>query len=92
MHLEKKMRSRYFGYKNAAVEALAEDLVKARRDFSRVFGDETIKSFEKALHYIELAHIYGHRIDCLLSCEDGEEEYHQKLKEDLNHFLSLRDR
>ena len=47
------------------------------------FSDETIKEFKKAVKVLRKAYIYAHRIDWLLSGDDGEETFHERLKEDL---------
>lgn len=49
----------------------------------RKWTDVTIKEFEKGMEYVRLAQIYTQRIDWLLSGDDGEESFHQRLKEDL---------
>jgi len=40
--------------------------------------------FKEAIKYLKLARIYTHRIDWLLSGDDGEETFLERLKEDLN--------
>lgn len=47
------------------------------------FSDETIKEFKKAVKILRKAYIYAHRIDWFLSGDDGEETFHERLKEDL---------
>lgn len=47
------------------------------------FSEKTIEEFKKAVEYLNLAYIYAHRIDWLLSGDDGEEAFHERLKEDL---------
>jgi hypothetical protein len=47
------------------------------------YTEETFSEFEKAIEVLELAHIYAHRIDYLLSGDDGEESFHNRLSEDL---------
>lgn len=44
---------------------------------------ETIKEFKKGIKTIQKAYVYIQRIDWLLSCDDDEEEFHKRLKEDL---------
>lgn len=48
------------------------------------FSDETIEEFRKGIEYLKKAQIYSHRIDYLLSHDDGEESFHERLKEDLS--------
>ena len=45
--------------------------------------EETLKEFRKAEEYLRLAYVYAHRIDWLLSGDDGEETFHERLKQDL---------
>ena len=47
------------------------------------FSEETIKEFKKGVEYLKKAYVYAERIDYLFSGDDGEEEFHKRLKEDL---------
>lgn len=47
------------------------------------FSDKTIGEFEMALVVIKTAKVCLHRIDWLLSGDDGEESFHERLREDL---------
>lgn len=47
------------------------------------YEKHTVKEFKKALDYLTLARIYLHRVDWLLSGDDGEECFHERLLEDL---------
>ena len=47
------------------------------------YKPETIKEFKKAVKILRKAYIYAHRIDWLFSGDDGEEDFHERLKEDL---------
>lgn len=38
-------------------------------------------------HHLELAKIYMHRLDWLISADDGVESYHTRLKEDLEIYF-----
>jgi hypothetical protein len=48
------------------------------------YSDETIQEFKNGLEVIKKAHIYIQRIDWLLSGDDGEDSFHDRLKEDLD--------
>ena len=48
--------------------------------------DETINTFKTGLKYIRLAYIYAQRIDWLLSGDDGEDNFHKRLIDDLHNF------
>ncbi len=50
------------------------------------FSEETIDEMKKGLDYLRKASIYAQRIDWLISDDDGEEEFHERLIEDLNNL------
>ena len=45
--------------------------------------EETLSEFRKAVVYLRLAYVYAHRIDWLLSGDDGEETFHERLRQEL---------
>jgi hypothetical protein len=47
------------------------------------FRLETIEEFKKALKALRVAQVYAHRIDWLVSGDDGEDSFHRRLKNDL---------
>jgi hypothetical protein len=47
------------------------------------FNDDTIIELEKAVILLRQAHIYAQRIDWLISGDDDEETFHERLKEEL---------
>ena len=49
----------------------------------QVYSDETIAEFKKAIEVVNKARVYVHRVDWLLSGDDGEESFHKGLAEDL---------
>jgi len=48
------------------------------------YPDEVIEEFKKGVELLKLAQIYAHRIDWLISGDDGNESFLKRLKEDLN--------
>ena len=48
------------------------------------FSEETINEFKRAIDLLKLAEIYTQRIDWLLSGDDGEDSFHERLSEDKN--------
>lgn len=48
------------------------------------FSPQTIKEFKKGIKLLKEAYVYAHRIDWLLSGDDGEETFHERLKEELD--------
>ena len=49
---------------------------------------ETIKEFKKGIELLKKAQVYAQRIDWLLSGDDGEDNFHLRLKEDLANLKS----
>lgn len=47
------------------------------------YSDETIKEFKEAVKSLRIAEVYAQRVDWLLSGDDGEETFHERLKKDL---------
>lgn len=47
------------------------------------FSKETLAELKKAVYILKQAEIYAQRIDWLLSGDDGEENFHERLKEEL---------
>lgn len=49
----------------------------------RGYSAETIAEFKKGLAALRTAYVYAQRIDWLVSCDDGEESFHERLADDL---------
>ena len=49
----------------------------------RGYTDETILKFKEAAKYLKIAQVYAQRIDWLVSCDDGEDSFLERLKEEL---------
>ena len=47
------------------------------------YTPETIAEFKKGLELLRQAHIYVQRIDWLVSGDDGEDSFHNRLKKEL---------
>jgi hypothetical protein len=47
------------------------------------FSEDTIQEFKLAVWYLKQAFVYAQRVDWLLSGDDGEETFHERLKKDL---------
>lgn len=50
------------------------------------YPDEVVEKFKEAVKLIRTAQIYVHRIDWLLSGDDGEESFLERLAEDLENL------
>lgn len=51
------------------------------------FNENTIAEFKKALVILKQAQVYVQRIDWLVSGDDGEDSFEQRLKTDLSEVL-----
>jgi hypothetical protein len=51
------------------------------------YPDEVIEKFKEGVEIIRKAQIYAHRIDWLLSADDGEKEFLIKLDKDLKNSI-----
>lgn len=47
------------------------------------FSEKTLEEFKTAIKILDKAFIYAQRIDWLLSGDDGENTFHERLKEEL---------
>lgn len=47
------------------------------------FNKETVRTLERGIWHLQKAYIFAHRIDRLLSGDEGEENFLKRLKEDL---------
>ena len=52
--------------------------------FHYKYPDEVIEKMKEGIEILKRAQIYAHRIDWLLSGDDGEESFLRRLEEDLN--------
>jgi hypothetical protein len=53
------------------------------------YSEETIQEMKLAVWYLKLAFVYAQRIDWLLSGDDGEETFHERLARDLVKNINL---
>jgi len=52
--------------------------------FYPTYTMETIREFQNAVKQLRIAAVYAQRIDWLLSGDDGEENFHKRLNEELD--------
>lgn len=91
------MSGGYFEYNQYKIHQIAEELEdvilkngKKREnketwedDYHREYSAEVIAKFKEGLEFLKKAHIYTHRIDWLLSDDDGEQSFLERLESDL---------
>lgn len=83
------MSGGHFNYSQNRINDVVEHLeyllddeeAHERRD---TYSDATLQKFKEAAEILKKAFVYTQRIDWLLSGDDGEETFHERLEEDLN--------
>ena len=50
------------------------------------YPQDILDEFKKGIHLLRMAQIYAQRIDWLISGDDGEDSFRDRLKEDLEKF------
>lgn len=75
------MSGGHFDYNQDYIRRIADDLESSLKDDS--FSPETLLEFRKGYDILRKAYVYAQRIDWLMSGDDGEDNFHQRLKHDL---------
>lgn len=92
------MSGGFFEYNQYKIYQIAEELEdvilkngkkRERREswedeYNYEYPPEVIAKFKEGLELLKKAHIYAHRIDWLLSGDDGEESFLERLESDLS--------
>lgn len=81
------MSGGHFNYNQSNISDIANEIERLilTNDPTNWYGysPETLEEFKKAVILLREAYIYVHRIDWLISGDDGEVTFHERLKEDL---------
>jgi len=88
------MSGGHFDYQQYRINDIADsidELIEKNNDIDEWgwgynYSDETLEEFKKASEILKEAAIYAQRIDWLVSGDDGEENFHKRLKEDLEEY------
>jgi hypothetical protein len=81
------MSGGHFEYKQYSISDIAdeiENVIALNDDRDYPYTPKTIAEFAKAVKALRVAKIYAQRVDWLLSSDDGQEQFYQRLKEELN--------
>lgn len=90
------MSGGYFDYQQYKLDQMADEilhLIESNEDKTvndwgdrkgRFYSAETIQRFKEAVDALNLAKVYVQRIDWLVSGDDGEESFHNRLNKELN--------
>jgi hypothetical protein len=89
------MSGGHFNYEQYKISQIADDIDQLVRDNNNQerdewgdtkgsnFSAETIAEFKKGIEILKQAYVYAQRIDWLISGDDGEDTFHERLKHDL---------
>jgi hypothetical protein len=85
------MSGGHFDYKQHYIQDIIDQLEDMYGNYDTENGceelsEETFTVFEEALQYLHLAKIYTQRIDWLLSGDDSEDTFHERLASELKDF------
>ena len=71
------------------IEEMANDIdVQRAKGFGDLdFSAETSEAFRDGARLLRMAYVYAQRIDYLVSGDDGESTFHQRLKADLGRLV-----
>ena len=76
-----------FNYNDYHITGIAdqiEEFIRDNEDRSEYrYSEATIQRFREAVKLLREAGVYVHRIDWLVSGDDGEETFHKRLERDL---------
>lgn len=56
----------------------------------RGYNEKTIVEFKNAINLLRLAKMYAQRVDWLVSGDDGEEQFHERLRKELQEYYDER--
>jgi hypothetical protein len=60
-----------------------EDLID-NKDIINEYSEQTLDEFKNAIKLLNKSYIYAQRIDWLISGDDSEESFHERLNEELS--------
>lgn len=78
------MSGGHFEYQQYKIEEIANSIEQALERNEYEYSKKTLEEFKTAVKVLGVAYIYARRIDWLLSGDDGEDTFHERLKEELN--------
>jgi hypothetical protein len=81
------MSGGHFDYNQYRIQDIIEKLeshLNGAEPFYEDYSQETLDEFKKGLDILKKAYVYSQRIDWLLSADDGESNFHERLKEELD--------
>ena len=79
------MSGGHFDYQEHRISDITDEIedIITNNDDKQVYSDETIKKFREAVLTLRKAAAMAHRIDWLVSGDEGEESFHRRWDEDV---------
>lgn len=85
------MSGGYFDYTQYNIDRIADEIENIVKNdnrpdedgYTRHYADSTLRKLLEGVQALRVASVYAQRIDWLLSGDDGENTFHERLKEDL---------
>jgi len=79
------MSGGYFDYNQYRIDDIIDQIERAINANKETYdlSAKTIREFRKAIRILRKGAVYAQRIDWLISGDDGEETFHERLKKDL---------
>jgi len=73
-----------FDYKQYNISMIVDEIEQTIEHNPYKYPDDIIEEFKKGVDILKKAHVYAQRIDWLISGDDGEESFRERLIEDLD--------
>lgn len=85
------MSGGHFDYKQYQIQYIIDDIEQLILDnnkpdeygYAKNFPEDVLEEFRKGIKALEIAQVYAQRIDWLVSGDDGEESFRERLKNEL---------
>ncbi len=81
------MSGGHFDYLQHRINETADGVMEELKRVDFPYSDETKKVFEQTAYRLKIAGVMLNRIDWLLSGDDGEETFHERLRKDVDKVL-----
>jgi hypothetical protein len=89
------MSGGHFDYKQYQIEDIADEIEELIEDnlfkdeygYCRNYSEKTLDRFVEAVKALRIAEVYATRVDWLVSGDDGEDTFHQRLRADLSEIV-----
>jgi hypothetical protein len=83
------MSGGHFDFNQHRIKDIADSIQSYLDKNEKDLESKTVLEFQIAIKNLKLAYIYAHRIDWFISCDDGEETFHERLKDDLRNVQRI---